>query len=200
MEMFGMLRYDGLVGRVVTVAMAIGPVASSQGPATIADFDFDTCPRLDVLIVPGGEGTRKEVSNNAIAKFLQNQAKTVEHLLSVCTGAALLAASGLISHKKATTNKMAFDWVTSVEGSEDVTWVKEARWIPADGRITTAAGVSAGMDAALHLIETKFGREMAVEVARRAEYTGDFTSPENDPFGKSTNDEGVQEIKNKGIT
>ena len=101
-------------------------------------------------------------------------------ITSVCTGSALLARSGLLDGKKATTNKNAFHWVKSQ--GERVEWVPQARWIQ-EGKFYTAAGVSAGIDMALGLIENILGREISEQVADWAEYEWHCDSTW-DPFAK----------------
>src|SRR5260370_36736816 len=92
LEAFGMLaRGDGY--RVVTAAESAGPVASAQGPKAIAAHAFDDCPRLDVILVPGGIGTRREVSNPRLQDWLKARAAEAEFVTSVCTGSAILAAA-----------------------------------------------------------------------------------------------------------
>jgi transcriptional regulator GlxA family with amidase domain len=91
-----------------------------------------------------------------------------------------LAQAGALRGRKATTNKFAFSWVASV--SRDVTWVPHARWV-ADGNVLSSAGVSAGMDATLHLIHMLLGEEAAQRVATHAEYYGNWKDAALDPFG-----------------
>lgn len=181
MELLGLLRQDGKLDRVLTVAQELGPVPSSQGPATVAEYSFDDCPDMEVLVVPGGQGTRREVYNEILLQFLRDQyeKQSVQYIFSVCTGAALLAASGILNDCRATTNKISFDWVVSNDKSQRVVWINSnARWV-LHGRILTSAGVSAGMDAALALISTTWSRHVAEDVARRAEYVWVSSGDEN---------------------
>lgn len=170
--MFGFLRQDGRLDRIVTVAQSAGHVPSSQGPASVAEYNFDNCPDVDVLVVPGGQGTRHEVYNERLLDFLRVQFRKqgVRHIFSICTGAALLAAAGILNNCRATTNKRSFDWVVSIDTSRQVVWINSnVRWVH-HGRILTSAGVSAGMDAALALISLTWGSKVAEDVAERAEY------------------------------
>lgn len=186
LEMFGML--DGRVcdGRlkIVMLAERPGEVASVQGPRVMADRAIDEAGECDVLLVPGGPGVRTEIGNAALTGLLRAQAARSRLVASVCTGAALLARAGLLDGRRATSNKLAFDWVRS-QGPA-VNWVREARWVR-DGHIYTSAGVSAGMDMALGLIADELGRDIAVAVSRRAEYVwnGDASA---DPFGGPADD------------
>jgi transcriptional regulator GlxA family with amidase domain len=179
LEMFGMLgRVADMRVEIVMLAERAGSVASAQGPGGVADvtiFEAGTC---DVLLVPGGPGTRAEVDNAALIEALRAQAGRSRQVASICTGAALLARAGLLDGLRATSNKTAFDWVRS-QGPQ-VTWVREARWVR-DGRIYTSSGVSAGMDMALGLIADEFGRDLSLRVARGAEYIWNEDAG-SDPF------------------
>src|SRR5262245_51656688 len=154
LDVFGPLEAFGNRGvrdhyRVLTVAATAGPVASAQGTRAIADHGFADCPRLDVLLVPGGMGTRRGVDDATLTGWIAARAREVELLLSVCTGAALLARAGVLDGRRATTNKLAFDWVAS-QGPR-VQWIRRARWVD-DGNVVTSSGVSAGIDMSLHVI------------------------------------------------
>lgn len=124
--------------------------------------------KLDILLIPGGIGTRTEIHNNRFIKQLTELARKSKFVLSVCTGSALLAKTGLLQHRTATTNKRAFNWVRSQ--AADISWVPTARWI-ADGKWYTSAGVSAGMDMCLGFIQDQLGRETALRVANEIEYS-----------------------------
>jgi transcriptional regulator GlxA family with amidase domain len=153
--------------RIAMVAEKAGPIASAQGPRPIAEFGFDDCPRLDVMLVPGGIGTRREVYRTALISWLRARAEQAELVTSVCTGAALLAAAGLLDGHRATTNKRSFAWVQS-QGPQ-VKWVKQARWVE-DGKFATSSGVSAGIDMALAIIARLVGVEAAEKTATSMEY------------------------------
>ncbi len=174
-EMFGVLR-DHV--RVVLVAEQPGPVASTQGPEAVAAYGFENCPDLELLLVPGGIGTRREVDNATLIDWVRTRAEQAEVAMTVCTGTAILARTGLLDGYRATSNKRAFDWVASV--SDRVEWVRRARWVT-DGKFATSSGVSAGMDMALAVIERLYGAEIARAVEIGTEYTRHI-DPETDPF------------------
>ena len=178
-EAFGMLAYGGK-WRVLTVAERAGAVASAQGPKSIADFSFDDCPRIDILMVPGGVGTRREITNQSMLESIVDRAGKAEIVSSVCTGAALLAKAGLLDGRSATTNKFSFKWVT--EQGPRVKWVKQARWVH-DGKFSTSSGVSAGIDMALSIIARVAGNETAETIATRMEYEW-HRDASWDPFAK----------------
>ena len=183
LDVFGPLEaFGNLPGmfRILMVAERAGPVASAQGPRSVADHGFADCPRLDLMLVPGGIGTREEAENPALLGWLARAAAEAEIVTSVCTGAALLACAGLLDGRRATTNKMFFQWVADQRPA--VTWVKEARWVD-DGKFVTSSGVSAGIDMALAVIARTVGREPAENVARAMEYEW-HTDANVDPFAK----------------
>lgn len=163
---------------LVFVAEHAGPVRSAQGAQTVASHSFADAPELDLLMVPGGLGTMTQLGNQAFLDFVRTRAGEAELTTSVCTGAVLLAAAGVLDGRNATSNKLYFSMAEQT--SAKVTWVREARWVD-DGNVITSSGVSAGMDMALHVVERLLGKARADEVARWAEYVRN-TDPSNDPF------------------
>ena len=113
-----------------------------------------------------------------LLEWLRSQAENARYVTSVCTGSALLARAGLLDGRRATTNKAAFDWVTSQ--SDEVDWQKQARWVK-DERFFTSSGVSAGMDMALALIAEITDLDTAIQVAIWSEYEW-HQNPDWDPF------------------
>jgi len=134
---------------VIMIAEKVGPVASASvaqpnkpGPKAVADFDFNNAPHLDLILVPGGIGTIREVRNEAMLTFLKERAPKARITSSVCSGSGILAAAGLLDNRRATSNKQLYSLITN--SAPNVKWVKEARWVD-DGDIITSSGVSAGM-------------------------------------------------------
>jgi transcriptional regulator GlxA family with amidase domain len=172
LDVFGPLEFWGMLHeRGVSLAMLAtkpGPVESSQGPKAVAEVGLDDAAKLDVLLVPGGFGTRQAVRERVFLDSLARKAGEARYVASVCTGSALLAKAGLLDGKNATSNKRAWDWV--VTQGPKVLWVRKARWVE-DGKFFTSSGVSAGMDMTLGLIQEFFGRATSLEIAHRAEYT-----------------------------
>lgn len=166
LEAWGILAYGGN-WRVVTTAEAAGPVASAQGTRVVADFALTACPKMDVLLVPGGVGTRREVTNEALLDWLRTRAAEAALVNSVCTGSGLLARAGLLDGRRATSNKAAFAWAE--QQGPGVQWVKEARWVE-DGPRVTSSGVSAGIDMTLAVIARLEGDDVAERIAVRMEY------------------------------
>ena len=123
---------------------------------------------VDIFLIPGGHGTRKEISNVLLIDIIRQISELSTYVLTVCTGSALLAKTGLLDGRKATSNKRAFDWVVS--NGEKVNWIKNARWT-VDGKYYTSAGVSAGMDMTLGFLSDVRGKKFAGDVASQIEYT-----------------------------
>jgi putative intracellular protease/amidase len=183
-QAFGSCRLpqpDGTVRQlfeVFTVAERKGPIKGAQGPSTHADYTFADVPPFDILLVPGGPGTRAEVASEAFISRLRAASEKAEVVTTVCTGSALLARTGLMDGRPATSNKIAWDWV--VQQGPKVLWKRKARWVD-DGNLVTSSGVSAGTDMALALIARMHGREMALTTARNMEYTW-HEQADDDPF------------------
>jgi transcriptional regulator GlxA family with amidase domain len=183
LDIFGPLEMFGVLAdhfEIVTIGEQRTAIASAQGPRIAVDRAFADCEKLDVLLVPGGIGTRREVDNPRLIAFLVARYPELEYLASICTGAGLLARAGLLDGRRATTNKAVFDWPVS-QGAK-TTWIHEARWVE-DGNIVTASGVAAGIDMALALIAKLVGEKVATRVANGTEYDW-HRDASWDPFAK----------------
>ena len=178
MEMFGLLGADAAIS---VVAEKAGPVRSSVGPCGVADTTLADARGFDVLLIPGGIGTRKQMVNAPFIAELTRLAEASTIVATVCTGTLLLAKTGLIDGRKATSNKRVFDVV--VANGPKVNWVYKARWVE-DGKYFTSSGVSAGMDMTLAIIAKLLGKERSVDVANQAEYEWHQDSSW-DPFAKT---------------
>ncbi|MDP7391798.1 MAG: DJ-1/PfpI family protein [Alphaproteobacteria bacterium] len=161
-----------------TIGDSPAAVKSGEGPSTIADYSFEDAPDFDILLIPGGFGTRAAVSNDALLAKIAAMSAKADVTATVCTGSAVLARTGLLDGRPATSNKVAWDWV--LEQGPKVDWKRQARWVD-DGDIVTSSGVSAGIDMALDLIARLRGEEIAVNSARYMEYIWN-RDPANDPF------------------
>lgn len=175
LEMFGCLGDDL---EIVVIAEQKGGVKSSGGPQTIAEYDFDDAPDLDLLLLSGGVGTIPELGNATLLDFLRSRCPGIPVNMSVCSGSALFAKAGLLDGLRATSNKMFFNLATAQ--SDKVEWMEAARWVDA-GQYVTSSGVSAGTDMALAVIARLFGEERAQQVARFTEYQW-HTEADVDPF------------------
>ncbi|WP_206792048.1 DJ-1/PfpI family protein [Amycolatopsis sp. MtRt-6] len=156
------------------------PVASSPGIQVSVTDSRDTPPEPDIVLVPGGRGTRSLVQDSLFLAWLASYAGRASLITSVCTGSAVLAAAGLLDGCRATSNKRAFDWVTT--HGENIEWVRQARWVE-DRNRWTSSGVAAGMDMTAALIRHLHGAEVAEEVANYLELEV-HTDPTWDPFAR----------------
>lgn len=132
----------------------------------------------DIFLIPGGYGTRQEVNNTRLIELIIKIAGSCLYVLTVCTGSSLLARTGLLDGRIATSNKIAFQWVRS--NGAHVLWNERARWT-VDGKYYTSSGVTAGMDMTLGFIEDRQGLDMALRVAREIEYCW-IRDKDNDSF------------------
>ena len=121
-----------------------------------------------IFLIPGGYGTRPAINNAALIDLIKRIAEQSNYVFTVCTGTALLAKTGLLDGRKATSNKRAFDWVVST--NEKVNWVKQARWV-VDDKYYTSSGVSAGMDMTLGFLNDLHGHVFATDVADQIEFS-----------------------------
>ena len=162
------------------------------GASTVATHTFADAPALDVILVPGGAGINTLVDEpqsgrvGAVEDFLRRRAETADHVLSVCTGSALLARAGLLAGRRATTNKAGWAWVTGPAsagapgGGGNITWVPSARWT-ADGKVWTSSGVAAGIDMMYAFVRQAYGPALADGVINAIEYAP-HQDPDWDPF------------------
>ncbi len=170
LDLYGPLQMLGLLREhftITLVAEQAGPVPSNGGPQSLAERSLQEAEHFDVLLVPGGMGTRREVDNPLLLSWLARMGEEAEVVSSVCTGAALLARSGLLEGRRATTNKRAWAWATAQ--GPNVDWQPKARWVE-DGRFWTSSGVAAGIDMALALIASLVDAETAESLAAGTEY------------------------------
>ena len=164
LEMFGLLADPA---RITVVAEKLGAVKSSGGPSGMAEATMAGSAGFDVLLIPGGIGTWKEMANPQFLAELKRLAEASRMVATVCTGSLLPARTGLSDGRKATSNKRVFQQVKTFAPKVD--WIAKARWVE-DGKYFTSSGVSAGMDMALAVIARLCGRETSLQIARRAEY------------------------------
>jgi len=149
----------------LVVAQTMSPVTCAKGLSINPHADFDTCPQLDYLLVPGGQGTRTEVDNARLIEFVSRQAVGCKAVLSVCTGAFILHAAGLLSGRRATTH---WSFLDRLRARGDVTVVEER--FTRDDKVWCAAGVSAGIDLTLAFIADTAGEDAAGKVQFWSEY------------------------------
>jgi transcriptional regulator GlxA family with amidase domain len=152
---------------VTCLSQSGGPVECAKGLTIQAQHSYADAPPLDVLIYPGGRGTRPHLTDDSQLDWVRHQRESVPLLASVCTGSLVYAAAGLLSRRPATTHWASLDLLAELDPSIDVR--PEARYVD-DGDIVTAAGVSAGLDMALHLVDRLAGTARAREVRRYIQY------------------------------
>jgi transcriptional regulator GlxA family with amidase domain len=152
--------------RVVTVAEQKRPLRAAKGLTVVPDYAFADAPSLDVLVVPGGRGTRTEVGNDVLIDWIREASQGCRWVTSVCTGALLLHQAGLTSGRRVTTH---WSFVEELRARGDVVVLDDVRYVQ-DGNLVTAAGVSAGIDMALWLVGQIHSPEFAREVQRYIEY------------------------------
>lgn len=185
LDVYGPVQMWGYIAdfKLHFIAEQAGPVRSAQGTQSYAEYDFETAPKLDIVMVPGGFGTKAQLQNPAMLKYLSKAHSESRFTTSVCTGSALLAKIGALDGEKATTNKRFF--FLSEQQSDNVEWVENARWVES-GKTFTSSGVSAGTDMALGLIEKLYGKQWATGIASSLEYTW-HEDAGNDPYVQYTN-------------
>ncbi|KAL2848523.1 class I glutamine amidotransferase-like protein [Aspergillus pseudoustus] len=194
LDAFGPLDCLNVLSRTQPLTLSIlshdlSPVTTKtpSSPSSIAQsilptHTFTNAPPLDVLLVPGGLGTRLLDSEPITASiaFIRSVYPTLQYLITVCTGSGLAARAGVLDGRLATTNKRAFGELRA--WGPDVEWVAKARWV-VDGNVWTSSGVSAGIDVALAWIAHVYGEESARGVANGMEYRR-VTDADDDPFAE----------------
>lgn len=152
----------------VTVVGETTDIVTCRGGLLVKPhLSFDESPNFDLIVVPGGFGTRTEIDNPALISWIQAQSESTEITTSVCTGALLLAKAGLLNDMPATTHWEAFD---ELLGHFPELQLDSTRRVIDNGHIVTSAGVSAGIDMALAMVARLHGRAIAEETARGMEY------------------------------
>ncbi|MBL8204637.1 MAG: DJ-1/PfpI family protein [Blastocatellia bacterium] len=152
---------------VFTVAEVGLPITARNGLSVNPTFTFANCPQADILIIPGGYGTRPLMHNQTVLDWIKAQTTNAEIVMSVCTGALLLAKIGLLDGLSATTHWGALDLLRDVAPK---TTVKPDMRFVDNGRILLSAGISAGIDLSFYIVTRLLGKDIAQETARWMEY------------------------------
>jgi transcriptional regulator GlxA family with amidase domain len=152
---------------VLLISQSGQRVETTGGMKVIPDVTFDHCPSLDILVVPGGWGTRKEMSNPAVLSFVRSRASEVQTLASVCTGALILGKAGLLDGLRATTHWRSLEMMQEL--FPNVTVDSKSHVVKA-GKVITSAGISAGIDMALLVVAQHCSEGIARATARHMEY------------------------------
>ncbi|KAG0322389.1 hypothetical protein BGZ97_007003 [Linnemannia gamsii] len=164
------------------VATSLEPVKSSQQVTITPKYLVsDTTQKYDLFFIPGGSGTRTYVNSEDLMEYVKTHVEQSTWTMTVCTGAGILAKTGLVDGYNMTTNKQVFEWPMT-QGPK-VNWIKRARWVQ-DGKYVSSSGVSAGIDAALYILAELTSTENAEAVSTHIEYTWHRVASE-DPFADS---------------
>jgi putative intracellular protease/amidase len=156
-----------------------GLVSSSTKNAILTD-NMNDIEQNDIVIIPGGWGTRELVKNTNFINKLTGIALKSEYVLCVCTGSALLSKTGLLDNRKATSNKLSWNWV--IEQNRNVQWIKRARWV-VDGKYYTSAGITAGIDMSLGFVSDIVSNDVAKKISNSLEYVWN-ENKDCDPFSE----------------
>jgi transcriptional regulator GlxA family with amidase domain len=151
---------------VFTVAPSATPITATGGLRVVPDYEWDSAPSIEILVIPGGFGTRPLLDDTATIEWIQRAAQRATHVTSICTGALLLAKAGLLRERRATTHWAALDLLQTLDPSVSV--VRDARVVR--DTIFSSAGVSAGIDMAFDVVESLCGKAVADETAHYIEY------------------------------
>lgn len=181
LDVFGPVEIFGRLTDLFTIRFASldGGMIGNQHGVSHPTFSLKEVEETtDIFLIPGGYGTRPLVDDERWISAIKTLAEHATYMLTVCTGTALLARTGLLDGRQATTNKKAFQWV--VGNGANVHWNKRARWV-VDGKYFTSSGVTAGMDMSLGFIEMLHGPALAEQVARDIEYCW-IRDKDNDSF------------------
>jgi transcriptional regulator GlxA family with amidase domain len=152
---------------VFLVGETSDPITTTGGMRVTPTHSFATCPQVDVLVVPGGWGTRREVNNARLIDWIARQSRHAKLVTSVCTGSFLLAQAGLLRGKRATTHWASLDRMRST--FPDVAVENDSHWVE-EGNLVTSAGIAAGIDMSLRVVARLFGEPVARATARHMEY------------------------------
>ena len=149
-----------------TVSIDKKSLTATGGLKIIADYTFNNFPKIDILIVPGGYGTRTLLNNESLLKWIKAVSSKANITASVCTGSLLLAKAGLLEGKRATTHWGAIEALKSI--SKDIQVITERRVV--NDEIITSAGVSSGIDMAFMIVENLYGEEVSSDTAKYIEF------------------------------
>jgi len=176
LEVFSSASADGALGgsggserlcNVFTMAESADPIRCNNPLTVVADYTLEDCPHMDILLVPGGRGTRPALDRADLIAWIEARAAKAELTTSVCTGSFLLAKAGLLDGKSATTYFGSVPFMRETFPAVDTQ--ENVRWVDA-GEVVTSAGVSAGIDMSLYLLQRLYGKEVADATAQNIEY------------------------------
>ena len=152
---------------VYTVAEKSAPIATRNGLSVNPQHTIQNCPQPDILLIPGGQGTRKEMNNPVLINWIKDCSQKAELVLSVCTGALLLAKAGLLEDLSATTHRSAIELLKEI--APNTTIQTHKRFVD-NGKIILSAGVATGIDMSLYVVARLLGKQQALQTAQYIEY------------------------------
>jgi transcriptional regulator GlxA family with amidase domain len=152
---------------VYTVAEKSDPITTRNQLSVNPQYTIDNCPQPDILLVPGGQGTRTEMNNPTLINWIKECSQKAELVLSVCTGALLLAKARLLEGLTATTHHNAIELLKELAPNSTIETNK--RFVD-NGRIILSAGIATGIDMSLYVVAKLLGKEQALETAQYMEY------------------------------
>lgn len=153
---------------VHTFSQTILPIRARNGLQVLPDHSINSVPTLDYLVLPGGDGTKKVVQNGSFIKEIKQQILSSEWTMTVCSGSRILGKAGFLEQKPYCTHHEVYESIQKMVPS--ALPQPDLRYVQTNDRIWTAAGISAGIDLALHLTEVTFGKELALATAKYMEY------------------------------
>ena len=181
LDIFGPIEILGRISEYhIKYYSEVGGVVRSAQGAEVITRPLAEAAANAIFMIPGGMGTRVLVTSAASLQLIKQAVDASLFCLSICTGSAVLARCGVLDGRRATSNKMAMEWVKS--NGKEVLWADRARWC-VDGKFFTASGVSAGIDMALGFVAEQFGQDEARDIANRIEYIWN-EDKDNDPFAR----------------
>ncbi|GLI06861.1 AraC family transcriptional regulator [Paenibacillus tyrfis] len=146
-------------------------VTARNGLKVVPNYSLESAPDYDIIVIPGGLGTRRELHNDNVISWIRGRIPQVELMTSVCTGAFLLAKAGLLDGKQATTHAASIPWMK--ENFPAVTVLDHVKFVD-EGNVISSAGISAGIDMAFHIVRRLLGVDVAKATAKHMEYDIDF--------------------------
>lgn len=152
---------------VFTVSQKLSPINTVNGLSVNPKYDFNTCPHIDILIIAGGSGTKKQMENKNTLNWINKTHQKTEFTLSICSGARLLGVLGLLDGKPYCTHHQVYEHLKEIVPTGKPQ--KEQRFVKT-GKIYTSGGISAGIDLSFHLIEHILGEKLAQQTANYMEY------------------------------
>jgi transcriptional regulator GlxA family with amidase domain len=153
--------------KVILISESLNPVFAMGKLQLIPNHDFDDCPELDLLIVPGGKGSRSQVNNPRLVSWISNQSKKTPLTASICTGSSLIGKAGLLNDRMATTHFRAFDFLRK---SAPAAKIQQGVRFTMEKPVFTSAGVASGIDLSLRIVSNYFGTDIGQATARYMEY------------------------------